>query len=274
MKRVFSIAIASLIAILAFAVSVFVLNKNLEKGALQVTSEPKSKVYVDGKFLGQTPLCRCELKDMLDVGNHTIRLIPAEGNFAPFEQKIPISAKVLTVVDRSFAEGGESSGSVISLEKFPDKNSISLSVVSFPLGVKLFLDSAELGLTPLKTTRITESDHEIKLSKEGFKDKLLRVRAIKGYQLNAIVFLGSTLEQATSSASPTIAPSVTKILILETPTGFLRVRSEPSLNGVEVGRVLPGEKYDMLDEQEGWFKIKLKDESSGWISSQYSQKQI
>lgn len=272
MKRIFGISIASLVAILAFGISVFVLNKNLGKGALQVTSEPVSRVYLNGKLIGQTPLCRCEFKDMLDVGNYNIRIVPTEGNFPPFEQKIPISAKVLTVVDRAFESGGESSGSVITLSKLSDKKDIALSVLSFPPQAKVILDSGDLGLTPLKTSNITESDHEIKLTKNGYKDKLIRIRTIKGYQLNAIVFLGVNPASASPSATSVPTPTVTKILILDTPTGFLRVRSEPSLNGTEVGRVLPGENYDLLDEQVGWFKIKLKDESSGWVSSQYSQK--
>jgi len=273
MKRPFAIAIASFVAIVAFAVSVFLLNKNLGKGALQVTSEPTSKVYVNGKFIGQTPLCRCELKDMLGLGDYNIRLVPIEGNFAPFEQKIPISAKVLTVVDRTFAEGGESSGSVISLSKLANKSDISLSVISFPSSAKLILDSGELGQTPLKTSDITESDHEIKLTKDGFKDKEIRIRSIKGYQLNALVFLGANPNQASPSATASPVPTISKILILDTPTGFLRVRREPSIASDEIGRVLPGEKYDLLEEQNSWFKIKLKDNSSGWVSSQYSQKQ-
>lgn len=273
MRRVFAISIASLVAIIAFGISVFLLNKNLGKGALQVTSEPVSRVYLNGKAVGQTPLCRCELKDMLDVGSYSIRLVPMEGNFAPFEQKIPISAKVLTVVDRSFGEGGESSGSIISLEKLSDKNDISLSVVSFPPAAKLLLDSGQIGLTPVKTSDLTESDHEIKLTKEGYKDKLIRIRTVKGYQLNTLVFLGANPIQASPSAIASPVPSITKILILDTPTGFLRVRKEPSIASEQIGQVLPGEKYDLLEEQSGWFKIKLKDQSSGWVSSQYSQKQ-
>lgn len=272
MKRVFSISIASLLAILAFGISVFVLNKNLGKGALQITSEPVSRVYLNGKLIGQTPLCRCELKDMLDVGNYNIRLVPTEGNFPPFEQKIPISAKVLTVVDRTFEDGGGSSGSVITLSKLSDKKDIALSVLSFPPQAKVILDSGDLGQTPLKTSDVTESDHEIKLSKNGYKDKLIRIRIIKGYQLSTIVFLGVN-PPSSPSATSSPAPSVSKILILDTPTGFLRVRSEPSLSGAQVGQVLPGEKYDLLDEQSGWYKIKLKDGASGWVSSQYSQKQ-
>jgi len=275
MRRVFAISLASFVAIVAFAVSVFLLNRNLGKGALQVTSEPQSKVYLNGKLIGQTPLCKCELPDMLEVSDYTIRLVPTEGNFPPFEQKIPINPKVLTVVDRTFADGGESSGSVISLSKLSNKNGISLSVNSLPFQSKLFLDSGEIGQTPTKTADITESDHEIKLTKNGYKDKLIRIRTVKGYELSALIFLGANSMQASPSASPTPSskPSITKILILETPTGFLRVRKDPSLGGDQVGQVLPGEKYDLLDEQSGWYKIKLKDGTVGWVSSQYAQKQ-
>lgn len=275
MKRLFSISVASLFAIIAFGISVFVLNHNLGKGALQVTSEPNSKVYLDGKLIGQTPLCLCQLKDMVDVGDHNIRLVPIEGNFVPFEQKIPISQKVLTVVDRTFADGGQSSGSVISLSKLPGKEDISLSVLSLPPGAKVFLDSSDSGLTPTKVTSVTESDHEIKLTKDGYQDKIVKIRTVKGYQLNTLIFLGSNPQVSSPSATSTPAPiSVTKILILDTPTGFLRVRDQPSLAGSQVGQVLPGEKYNLLDEQDGWYKIKIKDGTVGWVSSQYAQKQL
>lgn len=274
MRRVFSISLASLAAIIAFGISVFVLNNNLGKGALQVTSQPESKVYLDGKLVGKTPLCLCQLKDMVNVGNYNIRLVPTEGNFIPFEQRIPISQKVLTVVDRSFAEGGQSSGSVISLDKLDNINDISLSAVSLPPGARVFLDSGDSGQTPVKISDVTQSDHEIKLTKDGYQDKIIRIKTVKGYQLNALVFLGSVPQISSPSAVSTPAPlSITKVLILDTPTGFLRVRDQPSLSGNQVGQVLPGEKYDLLGEQDGWYKIKLNNGITGWISSQYSQKQ-
>ena len=62
--------------------------------------------------------------------------------------------------------------------------------------------------------------------------------------------------------------------ILSTPTGFLRVRSNPSLGGTEIGQVKPGESYPLLSSQSGWYQIKvdLSATSSGWISSQYAKK--
>ena len=275
MKRVFAFTGLLFLTIVLSVVTIYLYSKNLGKGALQVTSQPNSKVYLDGKFIGNTPLCKCEAQDMVDQGDHSIKLVPAEGDFQPFEQKIPISPKVLTVVDRTFGDNSGSSGSIISLSKLPDKNSLSISVVSFPDKAKIFLDGNESGQSPYLLDNVTESDHELKLTKPGYSDKTVRVRTVKGYRLEAIIFLAANPQTATQSASSSasLAPSITKILILDTPTGFLRVRDQASLGGNQVGEVLPGEKYDLLDEQSGWYKIKLKDGTIGWVSSQYAQKQ-
>jgi N-acetylmuramoyl-L-alanine amidase len=66
---------------------------------------------------------------------------------------------------------------------------------------------------------------------------------------------------------------VAKVLILQTPTGFLRVRDQPSLGGNEITQVKPGETYQLLDERTDWYQIKLTNGQTGWISSEYAQKQ-
>lgn len=275
MKRVFAFFVLFLFTVIAFGVTVFLYSQNLGKGALQVTSEPNSKVYLDGKLIGQTPLCKCEAQDMIAEGTYAIKLVPVEGNFPSFEQKIPISPKVLTVVDRTFAENSGASASIISLSKLSNKNDISLTVISFPDKANVFLDGNQLGQSPLSVNSITESDHELKLVKTGYKDKVVKIRTIKGYKLETILFLSANPKDATipASASATPALSVTKVLILQTPTGFLRVRSQASLAGSQIALVYPGEKYDLLSEQSKWFKIKLTGGIEGWVSSQYAQKQ-
>jgi uncharacterized protein YgiM (DUF1202 family) len=82
------------------------------------------------------------------------------------------------------------------------------------------------------------------------------------------VSLGKT---ATSSAL--IAdPSKPYVVIKDTPTGFLRVRIEPSTSASESGRVKPGEKYSIVDEKSGWYEIKFDGVNNGWISGQYTSK--
>jgi uncharacterized protein YgiM (DUF1202 family) len=277
MKKVFYILAPFVIVVLIFSAIILFLSQNREKGALQVTSVPASKVYLNGKLLGSTPLCKCELKEMIQSGDYTVKLVPVQGNLGPFEQKITISPKVLTVVDRVFGPQGVASGSIISLNPISDKKDAQISIISFPNTTAVFLDNNMEGQTPLLLKNITESDHELKLAKEGYKDKIVRIRTILGYRLDALIFLGINPDVATVSATHISSPSATtisvaKVLILSTPTGFLRVRDAASLNGAEIGQVKPGETYPLLDEQNGWYKVKFNDKE-GWVSSQYAEKQ-
>jgi hypothetical protein len=276
MKKVFYILAPFILVVLIFAGILFFLSQNKSKGALQVTSVPISKVYLNGKLLGQTPLCECELKDMLAVGDYALKVVPNQTGFEPFEEKITINPKVLTVVDRSFAAQGLGSGSVINLSPLSDPKDTQISVVTFPDSAQVFLDDNLEGQSPIILKNITESDHELKLSRDGYKDKIVRIKTTPGYKLDALIFLGinpdvaaTTAASASSSASLPIA----KVIILQTPTGFLRVRGQASLGGSEIGQVKPGEAYPLLNEQTDWFQIKLSSTQSGWISSQYAKKQ-
>lgn len=279
MRKVLFVILCFLIACLIFVLVVYLLNRRPEKGALQITSSPKSKVYVNDKLMGQTPLCRCEGQKMLDVGEYTVRLVPTEGNFEPFQRKINITARVLTVVDRTFAKTALSQASIISLLPIEDKKDAQISVLSFPSNASVFLDSNLSGQTPLVLKNITESDHEIKITREGYKDKIVRIRTVLGYKLEAVVYLGIDPQVVESSATPISSKSAAvvaakpTVLILETPTGFLRVRDTASLAGKEIAQVKPSETYDLVEEQTGWYEIKLKNGINGWISSQYAKKQ-
>lgn len=65
------------------------------------------------------------------------------------------------------------------------------------------------------------------------------------------------------------AEGLVAVEIKETPTGFLNVRDGPSTYAELIGTVYPGEKYLFLEESEGWYKIKLRDGSEGWVYAKY-----
>ncbi len=286
MKKLLLILIPSIVlALIVFLIFQQFMQARTQKGALQVTSAPDSKVYLNDKYLGQTPLCKCEAVDMLQAGDYTIRLVPIDKSLAEFQEKITITESVLTVVDRKFGKESLSEGSVISLSPLTDKKKTELLVVSFPEGSTVWLDNNVIGETPILYKNPTESDHVLRVSKTGYKEKSIRIRTTAGYKLTVAVYLSTTLEPqsavvedpvASSSAEPTTPISPTKaeesVTILDTPTGFLRVRASSSVSGAEVGRVIPGESYPLVSEQTGWFEIQLKDGTSGWISSQYAKK--
>lgn len=284
LKKVLLFIVPPILAIVAFFLIVLFFNKTSGAGALQVTASPKSNVYLNGKLVGQTPLCKCDGNDMLSVGEYSIRVVSKEGDFPPYEEKITIGTSVLTAVDRIFGDGGLSEGKVITLTKLQNDKQIELSVVSFPTGVSVFADNVEIGKTPLLTGTLTASDHELRLVKAGYREKTIRIRTVLGYRVVIVATLGvmpnlQSLDASSSAAlnaSPSASlpmPTETTVVILQTPTGFLRVRADSSIASGEVARVNPGETYTLVDEVEGWYAISLKDGKTGWISSQYAKKQ-
>lgn len=277
MRKILFTLFVFLLAVGVFSIVVWLLILNKSKGALQVTSSPNAKVYLNDKLLGETPLCKCDLKDMIPQGDYTIKLVPVSGNFGSFEQKITIEPKILTVIDRSFAENGLDSTSIINLNQIDDKKDAQVSITTFPQGAQVFIDNNLAGQSPLLLKNVKQADHELRFNKDGYKDKVIRIKVVLGFRLNAVIYMAlnpdiasKSIDLKNSSLSATLKEE--KVKILDTPTGFLRVRKEASVSAAEIAQVLPENIYTLLDEAQGWFKIKLDDGQEGWISSQYASK--
>ncbi len=273
MRKLILFTTPLLILTILFLLIVLVINRDGGKGALQVTSVPESQVFLDGAYVGKTPLCLCELKDLLKVGEYTIKLVPVESGYKNFEQKIILYKGVLTVVDRTYDKDvSVSTGSMITLSPIDDENIAELMVVSFPSKARVVLDSNPVGETPY-LINLTASDHEIKLLKDGYKEKVIKVKGVLGKRLEVTMSLGIKLDakevQERASASAVTAPQVT---ILETPTGELNVRSENSIGSSLIGTLSPGDKVDLMSEEAGWYQVRLKDGKTGWVSATYASK--
>lgn len=283
MKKVLLFIAPLLIAVLIFFGILFFLDRKSGKGALQVTSVPQSKVYLEGKLVGTTKFCTCEVSQMLSPGEYTLKLVPVGGNFRPFEEKITINKSTLTAVDRTFLDSGSSEGSIISLSSLNDKKDVEILVISLPDKANVFLDNNPVGATPLLLKQVSESDHDLRLTRDGYKDKSIKIKTALGFKLSSLVFLGVNTDLSPAPvASPTVSPiatpaSTATVLILNTPTGFLRVRESNSITSSEIGRIKPGESYELIEEKDNWFKIKLSSQPNegkvGWISSQYAVKE-
>ena len=111
LRKIIFFLIPILIVTALFLSAVLVVNRDGGKGALQATSIPESQVFLNGEYVGKTPLCLCDLPQLLKVGDHNIKLVPLKNGLKTFEQKITIYKGVLTVVDRTFnAQASVSSG--------------------------------------------------------------------------------------------------------------------------------------------------------------------
>jgi hypothetical protein len=210
------------------------------------------------------------------------------------------------------AELGESEFSsaseVLWLEKVTSSQS-EISVITDPDGASITIDGESKGVSPVSLAGILAGDHTIAVSSPGFAPRTIKAKTTTGYKLFITIKLAlsprsdvtmtpSASASASMSATLTVTPTgkttlsptptgtarVTPTgtasadpqkpyaLIKDTPTGFLRVRFDPSTSASEAGRVQPGEKYSILDTKNGWYQISVNSEITGWISGQYTTK--
>ncbi len=230
--------------------------------ALQITTTPEASIFLDGKHIGKTPFS----SDQLQSKEYQVKLTSGEATFA---QKITLSEGTLTVINWELNNNFlAQSGEVLSLEK--DKK--GLFVVSMPQEADLIVDGTAQGKTPFLTTGIEDGDHKVSLAKVGFVQREFAIKTSKDYRLVAQVTLASEIAKGVSGnsqASP--LPKVDKVEITNTPQGFLRVRSQPSLTSTEIGRAKPKDQYEILEQTDEWIKINFEGKL-GWISKEYTKK--
>lgn len=236
------------------------------KAGLQVESKPSARLFLDGREVGTTPYQTGELEG----GEKVIRLVP-EGNLSPWETKINLTEGALSYVYRKFDfSESSSSAKIVTLEKLADKKAKALMVISTPDSCRVKVDGEEKGFTPLPLDNLTEGEHEVSLFSPGFEEMQINTRVTSGFRINLNFKLAEKQEiSLPEEKKDDLKPYV---LIKETPTGWLRVRLEPSVNASEAAKVKPGEKYPFLEEQSGWFKISYEEDKEGWISGQYASK--
>src|SRR3989304_7380196 len=71
-------------------------------GALQVSTNIKSKVYLDDKYIGDAPLCRCSGEDKIKTGQYSLKIVPEDKSLSPFSQRVKVEKDILTYVERTF----------------------------------------------------------------------------------------------------------------------------------------------------------------------------
>lgn len=281
MKRnlIIAITVASIVSGIFLLISIaFFQARGL--GALRISSNIKSKVYLNNSQIGETPLCKCDQNETITQGEYMLKIAPEDSSISPFLTRIKINTNTLTAVDRTFFPGSLSSAYTLYLEKISDDEP-QLSIVSLPDQALVTIDGVPQSITPYFTKNITASEHEIEIKKPGFSKKTIRVRTVAKYKLIASVILGTEIttasdsKQATGSAALLDQASASKsatVKIKDTPTGFLRVRENPSISAKEIARVSPNDVLTLIDEQNGWYKVQLKDGLEGWVSTTYAEK--
>lgn len=287
-----------LIFIILFAgfvtIKFFILDKQSAYGQLRILSSPTTSVFINNISIGKTPFY-----DKYKVGEYILKLIP-EGTAtetASWQGKINVYKNSLTYVNRELGSSDiASAGEVLTVTKMtsPAKTSNmgEINVETEPQGAIINLDNDEKGVAPLMLQDVPRGEHELSVFMPGFFRRTQKINIEPGFRVNASFKLAidqtqpkpspaKTSEGKESTTSAQIKEG-TSVTVKETPTGWLRVRGEPSIDASESAKVKSGETYNLVDEKDNWYKIKYNGNADGlvegeftegWISAEYASKE-
>jgi len=268
----------------------FFFDKTNEYGKLKVISSPTASVFINNAIIGKTPY-----DDKYKVGEYLIKLIP-EGTStetASWNGKINIYKNALTYLNRELGSSDITSAGEIfttkKMEKKPENaNNGEIYVETDPQGAILTLDNDEKGVAPFVLENVSRGDHELSVFMPGFFRRTQKINVDPGYRVNSYFKLAidqsqkqiadTTKKEASNSANT----GKTYVTINSNEQGWLRVRDDASINASEEAKVKPGEKYELLEEKSGWYKIKFNsnddgivsgDFDEGWVSAEYTTKE-
>ena len=249
-----------LLAIKFFASPIFTLLGFQEKSGIKISSNPQAaQVFIDEALLGQTPY---ENK-ILSPKEYSIKL---QSDKAFWVGSVKLSPGTETIIGRDLSdEKLSSAGEILSLEKGK-----GVTVLSFPSNAGVSIDGKEVGKTPLKLD-LEAGEHIFTVSLEGFLTRSIKAVSVNDFNLIVNVDLAVAQKQEANEKQIAIV-AVPKVLVLETSTGFLRVREKPSIVSLEISRVQPGDELELLEEFPLWDKIKLSDGRDGYVSSSFVKK--
>ena len=287
MKRKMIVLVALVGAFALFVlVRFFIFDSPSATGRIKILSSPTTGVFINDVGVGKTPY-----EDRLEPGEYTIRLIPEgeETESVAWEGKVSIHAHTLTYVSREMGTSAITSAgeilTVVKMDRKPNGETGEVELVTDPPGAIVFLNNEEKGVAPLILQDVPVGEHELAVYLPGFFRRTKKIKIDKkGFRVQVSVKMAldkthKTLEEelkkaaieATKEAELTKKEEVNTetLTILDTPTGFLNVRAEPSVSGDKVAEVNPGEEYTYSEEDGGWYKILLGGEENGWVHGDY-----
>lgn len=269
------------------AVRFFLLDTQNTFGELRIMSSPSATVFINNVAIGKVPY-----DDKYKAGEYLLKLIPEENatQTASWQRKITVRKKSLTTVSIELGSNDISTaGDVFDVVKTntsfgSDKGEVS--VETEPTGAIVYLDNDEKGVAPAILSNISKGDHELSVLMPGFFRRTKKIVVIPGYRVNAYMKLSvdpvqsptfkivDTIKDATPSSSITPTSSGGQIIIVKgTPEGTLNVREDATVTASKSATVNEGDKFTVIEEKSGWYKIEYISGKQGWVSGEYTRKQ-
>lgn len=256
----------------------FWIEKDETGTVLSIISDPSdTKVYIDNTEVGRTPYSA----DNLSEGEYNLKL---EKNGYELQEarikiqkgyKLNVSVKLFPAVTPAKVELLEGSTNLYDINS--GDSMVTSDTSSWVKGIIYWNRTRGINLQGSGVNKELVFSYFIDYNgkvydregKETDPSKLKLESGVKGAYLRKSSEAG--LSDAAKTAAGLIGTVSTgkKAKIIETGTGWLRVRDAAGLSGEEVGKVDVGKEYALLEEGTGWVKIKVSAELEGWVSSTY-----
>ncbi len=268
----------------------FITNNKNDFGELKVDSYPTTTIFLNNLAIGKTPY-----HNKHKTGEYLIKIIP-EGtatDVASWNNKISIFKNTLTYINLELGKSDVlTAGEVITLTKMTKKSSNNnfgeIYIETEPKGAIVLLDNDEKGVAPLILEDVLTGVHEVSVYLPGFVKRTEKIKVISNYRVNIIFKLSldesyRKIDDLEKDNIATESSKKTKIYVLvnNNPQGWLRVREDASINATEAAKIKTGEKFEFIEEKDGWYKIKFNGNSEsivsgsfneGWVSKSYVTK--
>lgn len=282
------------IFLIYLAIDFVFLSRRTQEGRIEIVSSPTANVIINDKAVGRTPYT-----SSLIAGDYVVKLVPDEdgaSESASWNGKVNIYHNTRTYISREIGSNQVTSSGVVltavKMESEPTKKDTGeIEIRTKPDGGIVFLDDEEQGISPLVLSEVEQGEHELSVFSPGFFRRSQKIKVQDGYRVIAEYSLAidpthkkvvkekkdpTATQAATLTGKPELTPTqqtstLKQIEILQTDTGWLRVRSEPSVSASESARVNPGTTFGVIEEKSGWYKIEYAIGAQGWISSQYTR---
>lgn len=227
---------------------------------IRIEANPKARVVLEGKDLGETPF----QDENLTAGEYLIKLESDSGSWQGY---VKLTGGTLSVINRDLAQTpASSSGEIITLEK-----GNGATIISTPQGADVEVDGKPVGKTPLLLTSLAEGEHLFLISHNNFLKRNIRALVVKDYNLNINIDLAISEADFTQITTSPIQVSK-EVVVKVTPTGFLRVRAGPNISSSEIARVAPGDILTLIEELSSWMKVRLPNGKEGYVSVSFVEK--
>ena len=263
-------------------------------------------VFLNGERLNESTVLTDANFTNLRPGEYSVRLVPDDPQLYTYEKSIRLLSGSSVTITWSFGPTFDtSSGEITMLEKLSNSQQSDLTVIATPENAIVRLDGQSKGFTPINLAGLTPGAKTLTVTAPGYIERTTSPALQQGYRTIVESKLasqqvdldpttltpdsistdsGQLVDETSPTASPTPTPApgdpITVgqqlttppyVTVLETGTGWLRVRAEANASSAELVKVTVGSRMKYLEETtNGWHKIEVQAGQLGWVSGQYA----